>query len=221
MKIINKTKNLVLNIVPESVHNIYRMSKTKYFGNNIIVKWEKNGKQLPPPHVFKQNLIKSYQKKTGIKILIETGTYMGDMVYAMKNVFDKIYSIELSKELFGKCQKRFRKNKNVILLNGDSGEMISSILKEIKKPVIFWLDSHYSGGNTVKGNKDTPIADELRSILENSFFNHIILIDDARCFNGSNDYPTINELNEIVLKYTKDYELKVNEDVICLKINKD
>jgi hypothetical protein len=44
---------------------------------------------------------------------------------------------------------------------------------------MFWLDRHYSGGFTAKGEKDCPIIEELDAISNGSHLKHSILIDDA------------------------------------------
>ena len=66
--------------------------------------------------------------KYGYKIFIETGTYLGDMVAAQINNFEKIYSIELGNELYDNAVKKFEHNKNVILLHGDSSEVFVVLL---------------------------------------------------------------------------------------------
>jgi 16S rRNA A1518/A1519 N6-dimethyltransferase RsmA/KsgA/DIM1 with predicted DNA glycosylase/AP lyase activity len=73
----------------------------------------KNGCPNPPPHLAKQNAIAAYHEKYGHSVLVETGTYLGDMVEAQKRRFKKIISIELGVELCKKAQKRFREDKNV------------------------------------------------------------------------------------------------------------
>ncbi|MDD3159854.1 MAG: hypothetical protein PHQ98_02720, partial [Candidatus ainarchaeum sp.] len=81
---------------------------------------------------------------------------------------------------------------------------------KIKHPAIFWLDAHYSGGNTAKGKQNSPILQELNLIFK-SKLNHIILIDDANYF-GTKGYPTI----EVVTKLTnnKKYNIKIEENII-------
>ena len=49
---------------------------------------------VPPPHVVKQRVLREYAERYELKVFVETGTYRGDMVQAMKPLFDKIYSIE-------------------------------------------------------------------------------------------------------------------------------
>ena len=57
--------------------------------------WKSNGCPDPTPHIVKQMTIKEYHEKYKYEILVETGTYLGDMVEAQKKRFKKVYSIEL------------------------------------------------------------------------------------------------------------------------------
>ena len=60
-----------------------------------LIEWERRGKPVPPSHGVKQRTLREYSVKYGIKVLVETGTFYGEMIEAMKNVFDQLYSIEL------------------------------------------------------------------------------------------------------------------------------
>ena len=44
--------------------------------------------------------------------------------------------------------------------------------------------------------------------------NHVILIDDARLFNGTDDYPTLEELEALVHSFRPDYQVYVRHDAI-------
>ena len=87
----------------------------------------------------------------------------------------------------------------------------------INKPTLFWLDAHYSGGETAQGPEDSPIMKELDFIL-NHRSDHCILIDDARCFNGKAGYPRIGELKKMLAKRNKkdggSLFLEVKNDII-------
>lgn len=74
---------------------------------------------------------------------METGTYRGDMVSAMLPHFDKIISIELSTELYEAAVKRFEGEDKVVLLHGDSGNMIYDAIALVDGPSLFWLDGHF------------------------------------------------------------------------------
>jgi len=97
---------------------------------------------------------------------------------------------------------------------GDSTDILPEILVKIEQPCLFWLDAHYSGGVTAKGKKETPILQEIQYILNHHIDRHIILIDDARCFNGQNDYPTMQALRDMILSYHSDWFFEVENDVI-------
>lgn len=171
--------------------------------------WKKSGRPIPPPHVVKQAAIKECANKYNIKILIESGTYFGDMVHAMRNHFSKIYSIELDNNLFEKARNRFSGINHINIIHGDSGKIIYDIISDIKEPCIFWLDGHYSGGVTAKGDIHTPILQELGFILNHPLKNHVILIDDAISFDGRNGYPTIKSLEKYLSQNSNAYFLKL------------
>jgi len=207
-------KNYLRFIVPQFVLNNLK----KILWKKQLRKWRKNGCPIPPPHIVKQNEIIEYQKKYQYSTLIETGTYFGDMVEALKKKFTRIISIEIDSILIMKAKKRFINDANITIVQGDSGKIIPEILMEISDPVIFWLDGHYSGGVTSKGAKECPIFEELEAILNNVNLKHVILIDDARCFVGEGDYPTIKELTNYVKSKNSQYKVEVKHDIIRLVI---
>ena len=177
--------------------------------------WVDSGRPSPPPHIVKQLIVKEFQKDTGFSTLVETGTYYGDI---QLDNFSHIYSIELSEKLYRKAMRRFKKNANVTLLHGDSSEVLREIVPRFKEPVLFWLDGHYSGGVTAQGKLDTPIWEELTTILQ-SGIRHMILIDDARCFNEKRkDYPSIEELKSLILSVYSQSNFVVKDDVIRIKL---
>ena len=179
-----------------------------------IAEWEKNGKPLPPPHIIKQRTILDFAKRHDVRILVETGTYFGDMVEAMKDKFDRVYSIELSKELHQKATQRFANDENVELIQGDSGIELEKLMSRIDQTAIFWLDGHYSAGVTAMGEQATPIFKELTHIFADDKREHIIIIDDARCFGTDPDYPSLESLSEFVLAKIPNAAIEVDNDSI-------
>lgn len=94
--------------------------------------------------------------------------------------------------------------------------MIANVLAELKEPAIFWLDGHYSGGITATIEKYSPINEELQTIIANNQLQHVILIDDARVFEGEHGYPTIEEVRDLTSKQFPGYHFSVDEDIIRL-----
>ncbi|MBC7850818.1 MAG: hypothetical protein H7Y31_13840 [Chitinophagaceae bacterium] len=174
-----------------------------------------------PTYEFKRQRINDMRTKYGINVLVETGTFLGDTVEHFKNLFTRVFSIELADELAAKAQKRFESDSNVRIIQGDSAEVLKTLVDEINQPTLFWLDGHYSSEfymgdqyiKTGRGKKDTPVEEELKLIFKNPL-NHIILIDDARLFLGIDDYPSIAEIKSLVRKHKKNYSVKVDNDII-------
>ena len=213
-KMRHQIKRFLTSLLPKSTVNDYRKKRQK----KLLVEWERNGCPNPPPHLVKQKAIKEYKDKYNYNILVETGIYLGDMVEAQKSNFDKLFSIELGADLFKNAKKRFKDDKNVFLELGDSGKVLRKVLQQIDEPAIFWLDGHYSAGITAKGEKECPIFEELDSIFDSKNLNHVLLIDDARCFVGEGDYPTIDKLTEYVKSKDERYNVEVKHDIIRYSI---
>ena len=84
------------------------------------------------------------------------------------------------------------------------------------KPVIFFLDAHYSHGETARDPLyDPPVLIEVKTILEqralNGFFNDIIIIDDAGQFGSykqNEDWSDVTVGN--VQKILKKFKIKAN-----------
>lgn len=189
---------------------IKKSSLFKFFRPLLVWAWKVGGEKIPPPHFVKQQAIVDYAKKFKINNFVETGTYYGDMIDAVKNKFKKIYSIELDNNLFELAQKKYSELQHIKIINGDSSEKMKDVLAEAVEPCLFWLDGHYSGPGTAKGSLDTPLLKELSLILSHQIKNHVILIDDAREF-GSGDYPTRAELEKMVADYP-DYVFEIRGD---------
>jgi len=199
-----------------NIYKVWSILNKRRFEKLQIREWENNGNPLPPPHIVKFYLIKNKRKINNANILIETGTYKGAMIDSCKNIFQKIYSIELDKTLYIEAVKKFLPYRKIKIINGDSGIELKKFLQEIKSPCLFWLDGHFSGGITAKADIETPIIAELEAILTHDIKNHVILIDDARLFNGKNDYPTLNEMEVFIQKYNNLKKINIENDIIII-----
>jgi hypothetical protein len=134
------------------------------------------------------------------KVFIETGTYLGDTINNMLPYFDKLYSIELSPHYTEISKNRFKNNNNVSIITGDSSEVLNSLSKLVKESVFFWLDGHWSGGNTARGKKDCPLIEELNEIMTNFKSKCVVAIDDIRLFGTNINEDWHNITREVILK---------------------
>ena len=132
----------------------------------------------------------------------------------MNKDFDKIYSIELDPYLFKVSKKRFKSENHIEIIQGDSSEKLKEVVEKINQPTLFWLDGHWSDGQTARGTKDTPIYEELETIFESKDLGHVIIIDDARCFGSDPTYPTIDVLKKFIYDKRKNVSINVEYDSI-------
>ncbi len=205
----------IIEFTPAGFQNKIRAYRSSFFRNTILKNWDKKGCPVPPPNQLKQFVVENYQKNYGSGVLIETGTFLGDMVEAQRENFRKIISIEVADVLWNKAVNRFRRYNHISILKGDSGKILPSVTEKLNEQAIFWLDGHYDFGITSKGEKDCPILEEIDAIFKlGNDLNHIILVDDARSFNGQGDYPTIDELTRYIKKYNNSYNVIVKDDII-------
>lgn len=136
------------------------------------------------------------------------------MIEAMKNDFDLIYSIELSKELYELAERRFAGDARIKLIQGDSGVELGKLVDKLEQPALFWLDGHYSAGVTAKGEKDTPVFEELTHIFNSRHEGNVIIIDDARCFGTDPAYPSFTELSAFIKNKMPGAKIEVKNDGI-------
>lgn len=181
--------------------------------------WKLKGSPVPPPHAIKQNTIKEYNKNNKYKYFIETGTFLGDMLEALQYNYNTLYSCELVPFIYDLAVKRFEKAKNIKLFLGDSTYALPQMIKEVNAPAIFWLDGHYSGGDTGWSdvNAGCPIYDEIDAIFA-SPYEHTVIIDDARCFNGDEvGYPVLEDFIKTVKEKYPIKSIEVKHDLIRIE----
>jgi hypothetical protein len=184
-----------------------------------ILRWNLAGKPVPPPHVVKQRTIRDYQKRFGLKIFVETGTYLGDMVAAVEPYFAALYSIELGEELYQNARARFAGNPKIQIMHGDSASALSALLQGISEPCLFWLDGHFSGAATAKGQVNFPVLEELDQIRRHQIRDHVILIDDARFFIGAPE-PSTQEIVESLRSINPSYSIENSNDIIRATVSR-
>jgi hypothetical protein len=62
--------------------------------------------------------------------------------------------------------------------------------------------------------KNPMSVKEVEIILQHTIKDHVILIDDSRCFDGVNGYPKLEELRNLIERSRPGYEFSAWNDVI-------
>jgi hypothetical protein len=142
---------------------------------------------------------------------IESGSFVGNGIQQAINTgcFQTIHSIELSVLHYNNVREVFKDNSQVVLWQGDSGELLETILTSVDAPATFWLDAHYSGADTGMGSTQSPIIRELECIQKHSIKTHVILIDDVRQFGCYEfDYVTLDDIVKKILEINPHYTIQ-------------
>ncbi|MCF8323667.1 MAG: hypothetical protein K9I84_01810 [Leadbetterella sp.] len=165
-------------------------------------------------YIIKRNRIRKLKNKLGINCFVETGTFYGQTVNFAKDLFEEVYSIEIYSPLYEYNLESFKHVSNVNLLLGDSGTVFETLLPKLENKCIFWLDGHYSGFGTGKGEIVSPIIKEIRAIHKFHRSDNCILIDDYRLFGLESGYPSLEEVKFEILNINKNYIIEIDSDCI-------
>lgn len=179
-----------------------------------IPRWIRAGCPSPAPHLVKMAIVKSYITGSGAKLFVETGTFTGATLDVIARIPGVVcHSIEIDPNYHERARQVLAGRDNIHLILGDSGAELAKLLERIDEPAVFWLDAHYSGGLTGRGALDTPISAELDAILAHPIKRHIVLIDDARDFQGEDGYPFLSELLAAFDQHGE-YRAEVSADIV-------
>lgn len=177
-----------------------------------VRRWIRAGCPSPAPGVIKLAIVRSYVKRYRVRRFIETGTFYGAMTDAIAQLGVQVDTIELNEVLATRARRIFYRRQNVTVHQGDSAIVLPGLLDGLKTPAVFWLDAHWSGGITARGEVDTPISSELAAILDHPC-SHVVLIDDARHFTGKDGYPELHELIGTIAGSGR-YHIEISTDII-------
>ena len=170
--------------------------------------WLVRGKPQPKvPHIVKQRTLAEFAERFKLPVLVETGTNLGHMVNIQKSRFREIYSIELDEWLAARAKRKFAAYPHIHLYQGDSGVVLPTIVPQLKDRCLFWLDAHW-------GDESAPIKKELECIYRHPIRNHVLLIDDARWFDGRGDYLSVDDLREHAAREYPGSVVEVKDDII-------
>ncbi len=206
-------------MIPESLVEFEKKLIKIPFFYNIWCFVAEHTKSAVDVKKLKQDTVKDYANAFHVDYLVEIGTYKGEMIDAVWRSFNKVYSIELDTFLYERAVERFKIYPMISIFHGDSAKVLPNILPGIDKPTLFWLDAHYSGGITAKSK--TPVFVELLRILHHKTKGHVILMDDADCFTGENDYPTVGEVIETVKSMKPTWVVIIKDNIIRIHKQKE
>ena len=157
-------------------------------------------------------------KNLKLDVFIESGTYMGETCREAQKYFEKVFTIEKSEQMYEQAKINLADSCLIFLLKGDTRDHLGPLLVN-NDNILFWLDAHWSGGQTYGESDECPLLEELGIIFTNK--KHCaILIDDARLFlsppprpHVAMNWPSIRDIANVT---PKNYELTIYEDVVYI-----
>jgi hypothetical protein len=168
-----------------------------------------------------RDLVQAIQDVVHANVFVETGTFEGDTVARIEDLFDTVWSVESSPEYYDAASRRFHDRKNIHVALGDSPRFLTDVRDDIGTSAIFWLDAHWCVAASTSGEQSQcPLLAELEAIGtlgEGS----VILIDDARLFVAAppkphevSHWPTFSQVLQRLARLSAEHMLMIVNDVI-------
>lgn len=118
--------------------------------------------------------------RLGLTRAVETGTYRGSTARGLAGVFPAVVTIELSPDLADGARRALTDVPQVTVVQGHSVQRLAEE-RDSAQPTLFFLDGHWSGGQTGGADDECPVLEELRTIGA-GHPDDCFLVDDARLF---------------------------------------
>ncbi|MCW5625493.1 MAG: hypothetical protein KIT73_12325 [Burkholderiales bacterium] len=156
----------------------------------------------------------------GISAFVETGTYVGNTTRWAAANFASVFTIERSETLHREYAPALQALGNVEPLLGDSRVKLPQVLARLgRRPAVFFLDGHWSGGPTSGADDECPLLAELQFLNERE--GDVLLIDDARLIlsapplpHDADQWPTIADVAEVLSAGIQRRFVQIVDDVI-------
>ena len=155
----------------------------------------------------------------GLTRAVETGTFRGDGARRLAALFPEVVTVELSHKLHAAAAKNLADVPNIRALHGNSAELLPKLADQAV-PTLWFLDGHFSMGETAGAASECPVLDELAAIAGGSDRDAIV-VDDARLFlarplppHNPDHWPTMPEIVDAIRFAKPGYYITIINDQI-------
>jgi hypothetical protein len=173
-------------------------------------------KVVGPP----RELMLAVSSALGAKTFVESGTYLASTARWASHYFEKVHTVEAAENLFRDNVARHGMIANIAFHHGESPRFLREVLPSLEGPAVFWLDAHWSGGDTFGESDQCPLISELEEIVKYDA-PHCLFIDDARMFLTPppaplprRQWPDLDDIHEVLAKGKVRRKLMLLEDVL-------
>ena len=143
--------------------------------------------------VFQEDFLRTHLVLEDYPICVETGTNLGYSTHIITELFPRVYTIEIQRELYERAKNNF----NATCILGDSAVELPKLIPQLDRPTVFYLDAHWSGDHltdwegshfsgygvdTGMGESQVPLLEEISAIVD--LFPHrcAVYVDDMDKF---------------------------------------
>ena len=161
-------------------------------------------------------------ERLDLTVFIETGTFAGDSVAAVRTSFNELHTCELSPELHAAATRRFGDDPAVRCHCGSSPDWLRTLgTVQAGRPVMYWLDAHWCSADHAAGHESQcPLLDELEAIAP-LHPDSVVWIDDARYFMAPppaplevKGWPTFQQVLDRLRWLSSDHHLVFANDTL-------
>jgi hypothetical protein len=171
------------------------------------------------PHSYsKFRQIKALAQRSGARVFVEAGTYVGNTAMRCSRVFERVITMELDPDLFSQASRYLSGRKNVECLQGDALALLPQVLGRADvSDVLVFLDGHFSGPGTAHGGVAEPACEEIEVLAGHRDKITAFIVDDFRCFGRDKGYPTRFELLRAVESFFgQEFEYTIHMDQLLV-----
>ncbi|MDO8811307.1 MAG: glycosyltransferase family 2 protein [Gallionella sp.] len=167
-------------------------------------------------------LVSALKEVLPLDVFVETGTFRGDTVNLVKDIFRDVYTVELSAEYYAEARSRFGEQAHIHLVHSDSVTALADWAPNLRgRSVLYFLDAHWCvAANTAGEASQCPLLGEIRAIDQLSA-DSLIVIDDARLFlapppapHEISQWPTFSGVIEALHGVSISHQVMVLNDAI-------
>lgn len=167
-------------------------------------------------------LIAALKKSVQLDVFCETGTFEGDTASDVAERFARVYTVELSEQLYDRAVARLQPFSNIEVIHDESAAALTRLRDALsEQSVLYWLDAHWCVAEDTAGEmSQCPLLDELDAIGTLNA-KSVILIDDARLFlapplapHEISAWPSFDQVSLRLRSLSSTHKLMVINDVI-------
>jgi len=166
-------------------------------------------------------LIRELKRHLPLEVFVETGTFEGDTVAQVRELFETLHTVELSEKYFEISRQRFLHDPAIVVSQGHSPDWLKQLVPRLlDQTVLYWLDAHWCVAEQTAGEiSQCPLIEELRAIggLNPQ---SVLMIDDANLFlcppphpHESSQWPPFDLLVRELRALSPIHEMMVLNDV--------